>query len=113
VSGDELSFIGFLHLLVDPGIGFIALTKMLWAVEWKLQSFHDVQDVSCTRFGFELELYSKCRRCSRCVGRISGGRCVAWNSLYLKAEQSLEENVFRLILDKIYYADKSWKEISF
>ncbi len=74
---------------------------------------YNMQEALVFRFGFELELYSKCRRCSCCVGKIFEGRCVAWNSLNSKAEQSLGENVFRLILDKIYYADKSWKEISF
>ncbi len=96
---------------VHPGIGFNQN-----AVGHRMEIpvlLYNMQEALVFRFGFELELYSKCRRCSRCVGRISGGRCVAWNSLYLKAEQSLEENVFRLILDKIYYADKSWKEISF
>ncbi len=48
-----------------------ALPQKLWAVKWKFQSFHDVQEISCTRFGFEVELYSKCRRCSCFVGRIS------------------------------------------
>ncbi len=47
------------------------------------------------------------------LGEYLRGLCLAWNSLNSKAEQSLGENVFRLILDKIYYADKSWKEISF